>query len=294
MQDLKKLFFLTCLVGMMAFTAGAQNLNDLLAAESEETTVSVDALFKATRIVNGHAARQMKKNEMDFRISHRFGRVNSGPYEFFGLDQSNIHLSLEYGILDRLMVGIGRGTFEKTVDGFAMYNIANQESGPGAFPLTISLMSSVEVNGLKWAVPDRDNYFSSRLTFAHQLMIARKFDRLSLQLTPTLVHRNLVGTEQDQNDLFGIGLGGRYSITRRFAITGEYYYMYRPVPQRTLTKYYNPLSLGFDIETGGHVFQIVLTNAQGMREGGFIGKTTGSWLKGDIHLGFNISRVFSF
>lgn len=285
------IFLLTLLI--FATPVKAQNLNDLLAAETDEGPQPVEALFKSTRVANGHSVKQLKKNDLDFRISHRFGRVNSGPYEFFGLDQSNIHLSLEYGLLDRLMVGVGRGTFEKTIDAFARYNIANQQSGKGAFPVTVSFMSSIETIGLKWSDPERTNYFRSRLSFTHQLLIARKFSKLSLQLMPTLVHRNLVPTEIDQNDLFALGVAGRYKLTNRLAVTGEYYYVARPIPQRTVQKYSNPLSIGFDVETGGHVFQIVVTNAQGMREGGFIGKTTGSWLKGDIHLGFNISRVFT-
>ena len=274
-------------------TSYAQNLNDLLAGESTQGPQPVEALFKATRVINGHSVKQLKKGELDFRISHRFGLVNSGAYEFFGLDQSNIHLSLEYGLLNRLMVGIGRGTFEKTVDAFARYNIANQQTGKGSFPLTISYLSTIEAIGLKWSDPSRTNYFSSRLSFTQQLLLARKFSKVTLQVMPTFLHRNLVLTEVDQNDLFAMGVAGRYKLTNRLAINAEYYYVLRPMVQRTTTKFYNPLSIGFDIETGGHVFQIVLTNSQGMREGGFIGKTTGSWLKKDIHLGFNISRVFS-
>ena len=274
-------------------TSYAQNLNDLLAGESTQGPQPVEALFKATRVINGHSVKQLKKGELDFRISHRFGLVNSGAYEFFGLDQSNIHLSLEYGLLNRLMVGIGRGTFEKTVDAFARYNIANQQTGKGSFPLTISYLSTIEAIGLKWSDPSRTNYFSSRLSFTQQLLLARKFSKVTLQVMPTFLHRNLVLTEVDQNDLFAMGVAGRYKLTNRLAVNCEYYYVVRPVPQRTTQKMYNPLSIGFDIETGGHVFQIVLTNSQGMREGGFIGKTTGSWLKKDIHLGFNISRVFS-
>ncbi len=287
----KHIVFLTFL--FLTSTLKAQNLNDLLAAETDDGPQPVEALFKATRVLNGHSVKQLKKHDLDFRISHRFGRVNSGPYEFFGLDQSNIHLSLEYGLLDRLMIGVGRGTFEKTIDAFARYNIANQHAGKRAFPVTLSFLSTVESIGLKWSDPERTNYFTSRLSFTHQLLIARKFSKLSLQVMPTVVHRNLVPTEMDQNDLFALGVAGRYKLSNRLAVTGEYYYVARPVPQRTVQKYSNPLSLGFDIETGGHVFQIVVTNAQGMREGGFIGKTTGSWLKGDIHLGFNISRVFT-
>ncbi|MCX6223524.1 MAG: DUF5777 family beta-barrel protein [Bacteroidia bacterium] len=271
----------------------SQNLNDLLAEESTNGPQPVEALFKATRVINGHSVKQLKKGELDFRVSHRFGRVNSGAYEFFGLDQSNIHLSLEYGLFDRLMVGIGRGTFEKTIDGFARYNLANQQSGKGSFPLTISYLSTIETIGLKWSDTSRTNYFSSRLSFTQQLLIARKFSKMTIQLMPTLVHRNLVPTEMDQNDLFAMGVAGRYKLANRLALNCEYFYVLRPSPQRTTQKMYNPLSIGFDIETGGHVFQIVMTNSQGMREGGFIGKTTGSWLKKDIHIGFNISRVFT-
>jgi hypothetical protein len=285
------IFLLTILLA--GTTAYPQSLNDLLAEESTDGPQPVEALFKATRVINGHSVKQLKKGELDFRISHRFGRVNSGAYEFFGLDQSNIHLSLEYGLLDRLMVGIGRGTFEKTVDAFARYNIASQETGKGAFPLTISYLSSFETIGLKYSDPSRTNYFSSRLSFTQQLLIARKFSKVTIQLMPTFLHRNLVATETDQNDLFAMGIAGRYKLASRLALNCEYYYVLRPIPQRTAQRMYNPLSVGFDIETGGHVFQIVMTNSQGMREGGFIGKTSGSWLKGDIHLGFNISRVFT-
>lgn len=287
----------TLILLMTSLLAGtglfAQNLNDLLAEESTDGPQTVEALFKATRVVNGHSVKQLRKGELDYRISHRFGRVNSGAYEFFGLDQSNIHFSLEYGLLDRLMVGIGRGTYEKTIDGFARYNIANQQTGKGSFPLTISYMTSIETNGLKWSDTTRTNYFSSRLSYTHQLLIARKFSKLTLQIMPALVHRNLVPAIADQNDLFAIGLAGRYKLANRLALTCEYYYVFRSLPQPAGLKMYNPLSFGFDIETGGHVFQIMLTNSVGMREGGFIGKTTGSWGKGDIHLGFNISRVFA-
>ncbi len=274
-------------------TLRAQDLKDLLGDDSPAGPQPVEALFKTTRVANGHSVKQLRKGDLDIRISHRFGRVNSGAYEFFGLDQSNIHLAAEYGLFNRLTVGIGRGTFEKTVDAFAKFNIANQQTGKGAFPVTITWLSSIEAFGYKWPDTTRTNYFTSRLSFTNQLLIARQFSRLTLQLMPTLLHRNLVRTEVDQNDLFALGVAGRYKLANRLAVTAEYYYVARPYPQRTDTKYYNPLSVGFDIETGGHVFQIVLTNSQGMREGGFLGKTTGSWLKGDIHLGFNISRVFT-
>jgi len=124
-------------------------------------------------------------------------------------------------------------------------------------------------------------------------MIARKFNQsFSFQITPTLVHRNLVGTEFDPNDLYVLGAGGRLKITKRMSLNAEYFYMFNPREYMS-TKVYNPLSIGFDLETGGHVFQLIFTNSLAMIEKGFIGETTGSWLKGDIHFGFNISRVFT-
>ncbi len=285
--------FLILNIVLAGLPARTQSLKDLMDEETSVKKLPVEALFKSTRIVNGHSARQLKARELDYRISHRFGSVSAGAYELFGLDHSSMHMAMEYGISDRLMVGLGRGTLGKIVDGFVMYTLTNQETGPGAFPLTIKLMSSMEVNTLRWADPDRVNYFRSRLSYAHQLLVARKFERLTLQLAPTLVHRNLVPTERDPNDLWAIGLGGRFKLTSRLALTGEYYYVFRPMPLPGESRYYNPLSLGLDIETGGHVFQIVATNSQGMREGTFIGNTAGSWLKGGVHLGFNISRVFS-
>jgi hypothetical protein len=135
----------------------------------------------------------------------------------------------------------------------------------------------------------------SRMSYIQQILIARKFNEsFSLQLTPTLVHRNLVPSELDKNDLFALGAGGRYKLTKRISLNVEYYYVYRQNSGSLPVKFYNPLAFGIDIETGGHVFQIMVSNSQSMREGGFIGKTTGSWGDGGISLGFNISRVFSF
>lgn len=271
----------------------SQDLESLLDEATEETVEYTRATFKSTRIMNGHSIERMPEGQLDFRISHRFGRINSGAYEFFGLDQANIHLSLEYGIKDWIMVGIGRGTYDKTVDGFAKFSILRQSSGKVNMPVSLSMFSGIYVDGLKWSDPERDNYFAHRLSFAYQLLVARKFnERFSLQLTPSYLHRNLVETELDPNDLFALGAGSRFKLSKRISFNVEYYHVFKPDEMYMSTRIYDPLSIGFDIETGGHVFQIIMTNSLAMRENGFIGNTTGSWLNGDIHLGFNISRVF--
>lgn len=281
---------------IVLLSQAALGQDDLLNMLNEQTTPEINyttATFKSTRIMNSHSIERMPAGQLDVRISHRFGRINSGAYEFFGLDQSNIRLGLEYGVLDWLMVGIGRGTYEKTVDGFAKFSILRQSSGARIMPVSVSLLTTSAIKTIKWTDTSRENYFSSRLSYVAQLLVARKISQgLSLQLSPAYVHRNLVPTELDPNDLFALGAGGRVKLTKRISLNAEYFYMLTPKDRMSL-QIYDPLSVGFDIETGGHVFQLIFTNSVAMIEKGFIGETTGSWGKGDIHFGFNISRVFT-
>ncbi len=287
-------------IGLILLISGnvfSQDLDALMNAEIKPAVDYATATFKSTRIINGHSNEQMKEKQLDFRISHRFGTLNSGLYGLFGLDESQIHFSLEYGLKDWLMLGAGRASQNKTYDGFAKVRLLRQSSGAKFMPVHLSYFTSVELNTLKF--PERpegtSNYFSSRLAYVNQLLIARKFnENLSVQLTPTFIHRNLVKTELDQNDILAMGLGTRYKLSKRLSVNAEYYYTYNPNAKSLEPQPYNALSLGVDIETGGHVFQIMVTNSQGMREGSFIPQTTGSWPDGDIHLGFNISRVFAF
>jgi hypothetical protein len=283
------LFFLIP-VGIFAQNDLMALLNDSSAKEINYTT----ATFKSTRIMNGHSVERMPPGQLDVRISHRFGTINSGAYEFFGLDQANTHLSMEYGIFKWLMAGIGRGTYEKTFDGFAKFTLLRQSTGVKEMPVSVSVFSSVALKSEKWPVDSMRTYYpSSRLSYVAQVLIARKINpSFSVQLTPSYVHRNLVPTELDPNDLFAIGAGGRIKLSKRISFNAEYFYAINPNPYSN-PKYYNPLSIGFDIETGGHVFQLLLTNSVQMIEKGFIGETTGQWKKGDIHFGFNISRVFT-
>lgn len=285
---------LTLFLSLIPFSVFAQDdLMDLLNKNAPAEINYTTATFKSTRIMNGHSIQRMPPGQLDFRISHRFGRLNSGAYELWGLDQANIHFSLEYGILKWLMIGVGRGTYEKTYDGFAKFTILRQSTGAKEMPVSLSAFSSVAINSLKWTDPERTNYFSSRLSYVAQVLVARKFSpSLSFQLTPSYVHRNMVSTELDPNDLFAIGAGGRMKLSKRVSFNAEYYLLVNPKDYMS-QQIYNPLSVGVDIETGGHVFQIILTNSVAMIEKGFIGETTGSWSKGDVHLGFNISRVFN-
>lgn len=273
----------------------AQDIDQLLEEATGNETEYSTATFKSTRIINGQSIERMPNGQLDFRISHRFGQFNSGSYNLWGMDQANIHFGLDYGITDWLMVGIGRGTYEKTYDGSLKFTILRQSKGKKNMPISLSFFSSIAINSLN----NKDLgiagkvYFWDRATYVSQILAARKFnERFSLELNPTYVHRNMVGTEMDPNDVWAMGAGARFKLTKRISFNAEYYYVIPPINDYRSTKTYNPLAIGFDIETGGHVFQLLLTNSVSMIEKGFIGETTSKWNNAGIHLGFNISRVF--
>jgi opacity protein-like surface antigen len=290
MRYLYIILFLTTSI----FIKAQDNDIDKLLSEADNTSTDyTTATFKSTRIVSGHSIERMPEGQLDFRICHRFGELNTGSYNLWGLDQANIHFGLEYGIKDWVMVGLGRGTYEKTYDGFLKFSILRQSKGAKNMPISLSYFTSMAENTLKWTKPGSLNIWD-RMSYVNQLLIARKFnERFSLEINPTFVHRNMVATEMDPNDLFAIGGGARFKLTSRLSFNAEYYYVVPPMHDNRSIKTYNPLSIGIDLETGGHVFQIHVTNSLAMIEKGFIGETTGDWRHGGIHLGFNISRVFT-
>jgi len=280
------LFLFTVLSGQLV----AQDLMDMLKDETPQTNYTY-ATFKTTRIVLGQSIESPASGTLQFLVEHDFGPVNLGAYNLWGLDQSTIRLGFEYGINNWLSVGIGRSSYEKTFDGSIKAKILRQCSGARNMPISMSFFGGAMLNSLHWADTSRTNYFSSRMSYVAQLLIARKFSNaFSLQLTPTYIHKNLVPLRADQNDIFSVGIGGRYKIAERTSINAEYFYL---LPGATADKYVNCLSVGVDLETGGHVFQFRLTNAQPMFERSFITETTNKWGDGGIFLGFTINRVFT-
>lgn len=294
-NSLSKIYLLFLFLNTIFLVSAQNDLLNMLDSISPVRTEYAYGTFKSTRVLNGHSVERMPQGQLDFRVEHRFGLMNQGYYEFFGLDQGSTFLSLEYGITDWVMLGLNRASFEKTVSGFAKFSILRQSTGAVNMPVSMSYFVSTSVNGLKWTNPTLTNYFYSRLNYTHQLLIARKFnEQFSLQIAPTLIHRNLVPTALDNNDLFALGLAGRYKLSRRISFNVEYYPVVKPFWNYNNTEFKNCFSIGLDLETGGHVFQLLISNSQGMIEKSFIAETTGNWFNGDIHLGFNISRVFSF
>ncbi len=287
----RSLLLLWALLGPLSWCRGQEDLLSLLGDEPKPMIDYVTASFKTTRVINLHSLENTAPGVMDFKINHRFGTLNRGISDLFGLDVATIRIGADFGITPRLMAGVGRSSLEKTYDGFIKYKLLRQSTGARNTPFTVILLATGAIKTIPFQNPDRENYFSSRLYYTWQLIIGRKFsDAFSLQVAPTLVHRNLVRTKDELHDVLAMAVGLRRKLNKRISFNAEYIYV---LPNQLAPGFRNSLSIGFDIETGGHVFQLHLTNSTSMIEKGFVTETTGDWLEGGIHFGFNIARVFT-
>jgi hypothetical protein len=283
-----KIFFILILLASVKLRAQ----DDLIGLVDNERPAKeiVKNAFKSSRVINSQSMELIAKGTMDFRILHRFGQVNQGYQNFFGLDQASMRIGFDFGILTNLSAGVGRSTYRKELDGFIKYAVVRQSTGHHSFPASLVFISGITMNTSPWAHPEITNYFTSRLSYQFQLIMGRKFnDKLTVQLNPMLVHLNIVPLQTQPNDNYSIGLGGRYKITKRMALTWDYFYR---INGRLKGETYDPASVGIDIETGGHVFQLHFSNCVGMNERAFIMETTNKWYKGEIRFGFNLSRLF--
>ena len=289
---MRYIFTLLILLSLSLFTNLMAQDDDLLSQlEEEEVTNYATASFKTNRVINLHSLESTARGVLDIKISHRFGFINGGAYELFGLDNANIRIGADYGITDRITIGLGRSSFEKTYDSFLKYKFLRQSSGKKNMPITAAAFTSIAVKTLRWTNPDRENLFSSRLYYTFQVILGRKFSKgFSFQLSPTMVHRNLVETKAEYNDVFALGAATRIKLSKRIGLNMEYIYVF---PDQLAPVFRNSFSIGLDIETGGHVFQLHFTNSTSMIEKGFVAETFGEWSNGDIHFGFNVSRVFT-
>ena len=283
-------FILTISLYANAQTDSSSDLEKLLGEENTPKKEYIRNAFKSSRVINGHSMEMLGKGVLDFRILHRFGMIKGGYRELFGLDQASMRFGFDYGISKNFTIGIGRSTFNKEIDGFAKYRIVHQSKGAKSFPISIIWVSGITLNTTKILEPELKK-IENRLGYYHQAILGRKFgNAFTLQLSPTLVHKNLVDSKAFSNDMVALGIGARIKLSNRSAfIIDTYPLLYGA------RKYYNffPLSLGFDIETGGHVFQLHVTNTKGMNEKAFIAETSQDWGKGEIQIGFNLSRVFT-
>ncbi|MFQ3332888.1 MAG: hypothetical protein ACI84S_000045 [Thalassomonas sp.] len=262
--------------------------NDLLQLLSDDSNFKISSTFKAVKIVNSQSVELVSKGDLLFLIQHRFGTLNSGAYNLYGLDNSQVRFGLDYGVNDWVSIGLGRSSFLKTIDANSKIKLVSQTKGEDAFPFSLVWYSTVFFKQSIWEDMQKESYvMTDQMSYAHQLLIARKMNsNLSIQLSPTIVHKNVVA-KGDAHDLLSVGLGARHKLTSRISVNAEYFL------QLNEAENINPLSIGVDIETGGHVFQLHLSNSAAMFERAFIHETNGNWLEGDIYFGFNISRVFT-
>lgn len=266
--------------------------DDLLALVGKDKPKKerVKYAFKSPRVINSHSMEFLNPGTMDIRILHRFGSLDQGYKNFYGFDQANMRMGVDMGLFHNLMIGVGRSNVNKEVDGFIKFAPVRQSTGPGSFPITVAVIAGMTWNTSPWDNPSRKNFYTSKLAYYFQAILGRKFSEgFSLQFSSILVHNNLVPVHTWSNDIYALGVGARIKLTKRVAITGDYFYNFNGLEENVN---YNPLSVGFDIETGGHVFQLHFSNAVGMNERALINETTNSWAKKQIRFGFNLSRVF--
>lgn len=291
------------LVLFFAFGFSVSAQDDLLSMLEEEQRPETEyafATFKGTKVVNLQSPELPGKGVMQYMILHRFGSFEEDFfYNFLGLDNAQVRLTLDYSIYDWLNVGLGHTSVLKTYDGFVKYRLFRQSKGKVNMPFTVTGFSSLYYSAQRYTdgLPRNE---SQRFSYVHQLVLARKFSQnFSAEVVPTITHFNEVETRDHNNTLYNVGLAARYKFTPLHAITIEYVAQLNPNDQSqypdiiNTTNYQNALSVGVDIETGGHVFQLFFTNSRGVAEPYVFNQTPGSWADGDIHFGFNISRVFT-
>ena len=294
---MKKILLVLLSISILASTSLAQKpqkdtASSLLSLiESDDEINYTKYSFKTNRIINLHSLENTAAGVMDFKISHRFATIDEGIYNLFGIDQATIRIGFDFGLTDQLSVGVNRNSVKKAYDGFVKYKFLRQSTGKRNMPISAAIILGAAVETQKPDDPTRENYFSSRLFYTSQLLIGSKLnDYITLELAPSYVHCNLVKTTDEKNDVFAVGIGGRIRLTRRMTFNAEYVYV---LPNQLAPNFKNSMSVGLDIETGGHVFQLHFTNSTSMSEYGFITQTENNWGKNAVRFGFNVSRVFT-
>jgi hypothetical protein len=281
-----KNIYLLVLVFLPILATGQDDLLSEIEVETEADFKS--AAFKGLKIVNFESTKMITKQELYFVVSHRFGSVETGIKDFFGLDQAVTRLNLIYGVSNAINIGVSRSSFRKIYESSLKVRLLREKKGH--FPFTVVSSSNILINtSLDDAILPKLE-FINRLGYTTQLLLSKKFNKaFSLQVIPTFFHDNYVDIDSQDNSQYVIGFGGRHKLTKRWSLNMDYGLH---LNRATASPFKNPLSIGFDLETGGHVFQLHFTNAQPMNTNGFLGQATGDWSRGDIFFGFNLSRVF--
>lgn len=283
---MKQIFTSTFLICTLIVFSQDELLSEIDTVIEEPTYAS--AVFKGLKVINFESTKLVAKKGFNFIVSHRFGTVKNGFQNLFGLDEAVTHLNFVYGLSDNINISASRSSNQKIYEVATKFRLVNQQAGK--IPFTVVGYTSVLAN----TALDSDNLpkleFKHRLSYVAQLLVSRKMNNnLSLILSPTFFHDNYLTDDFQENSQYGIGFGGRYKLGKRWSLNMEYG-VHLNRSENSLYK--NPFSIGVDLETGGHVFQLLFTNSQSMNTNGVFGTSTGEWGESDVYFGFNLARSF--
>ena len=274
----------------LLFTVLLFSQEDLLSEidTATEKPLYASAVFKGLKVINFESTKLVAKGGFNFSVSHRFGTVKNGFQNLFGLDEAVTHLNFVYGLSEHINISASRSSNQKIYEVATKFRLVNQQAGK--MPFTVVGYTSVLAN----TALDSDNLpkleFKHRLSYVAQLLVSRKMNKnLSLILSPTFFHDNYLTDDFQDNSQYGVGFGGRYKLGKRWSLNTEYG-VHLNRSENSLYK--NPFSVGVDLETGGHVFQLLFTNSQSMNTNGVFGTSTGDWGESDVYFGFNLARSF--
>lgn len=291
--------FLILLFNKIAYFSYSQTTDDDLFLEldkmSEVDRLEVIATFKSTRVMFAPSTERVKENQLQFRISHLFNNISTGLNNLFGLDDvSNMQISFDYGLNDKVQLGFARSNKpDKTLQFSTKWSPIRQSTGKKAIPVSVSFYGGIDIKTTPYFPDERNAYFLGRLDFVNMILISRKINKkLSLQLSPSYLHRNLVETNASPNDLLSIGIGGRYMLNAHVSVNGEYFHTVKTKRFKP-TSSTNSMNVGIDVETGGHVFQLYLSNSIALHPSKFLTNENKDFLKGQIQFGFSLMRVFN-
>lgn len=263
-----------------------EDLLDELVSETKSTAFESPA-FKAFKIGNLQSTKVAAKGDTYMYVSHRFGSLKKGVNTFFGLDEANTKIQMIYGVLDGFQVGLSRESLRKTFAGSAKLRLVAQGHN---FPLNVVAYGTANINTQLSNKQYPGLRYRDRFSYASQLLISRRLSKsISLEIAPTYVRQNLVFESFQKHDQMIMAVGGRFKVSKRTSINIDYAYNFS---RHKSSIYKDPLTVGLDIETGGHIFQLLFSNAQSTNEPGFLSNAEGDWSKREIFFGFNIVRVF--
>ncbi|WP_045025778.1 DUF5777 family beta-barrel protein [Draconibacterium sediminis] len=254
------------------------------AASGQEEENGIENAFQGTRIVNGQSANLAGDGELRLLIQHRFGDISGGLYELFGLDDASMRLGFEYGFGDNFNLGVGRSTWLKTYDAFAKYRLVQQKSD---FPFSAVLSVGSSIPTIRDYFPEASDNFSDKLSWNAQLHLSKTIGKFALHLSPGFLETGYLYDVGENLSVFTLGTAAAVRISKKVSANLEYL-----APFNSDIMGDNALSLGVDIDTGGHLFQLVLSNNNRMFHQAVYTNSTGSWGDGNLYFGFNLIREF--